>query len=195
MATVTIPSLPQHETQELKLLTSAVTPTQTFGGPTQRISRLGDRFSLTVTTRRLSYTQGVSVVATLLQGLSNKVLVPIQQPGLAIGTPGNPIATSGAGTTINLSGFTPGYSIRAGQVFSLIHGGKRYVHIATAAATASGGSVSLSIYPMLRTPVTSGDVVEFATPKIEGFLADTSQGWSVGLSQAIGLTFNVVEAL
>lgn len=195
MATVSIPSLPQHETQELKLQSSAVTPTQTFGGPTQRISRLGDRFTLTVSTRRLSYTQGASVVASLLQGLSNKVAVPIQQPGLAIGTPGNPTVVGGSGTTLNLTGFTSGYAIRAGQVFSIVHGGKRYVHIAAAGASAPGGAVSLQIYPMLRTPVTSGDVVEFAAPKIEGFLADTSAGWSVGLAQSIGLTFSVVESL
>ncbi len=192
---ISIPSLPQHETQELKLVSSATNNTPQFGGPVQRVSRLGDRFTYSVNTRKLNATQAGSVVAALLQGLSNKVVVSVQQPGLTIGTPGNPTVTSGAGTTLNLTGFTAGYAIRAGQLFSLVHGGKRYLHMASAAATATGGAVTLSIWPMLRTPVTSGDAVEFAEPKIEGFLSDTSQGWSVGLSQAIGLTFTVSEAL
>lgn len=193
---ISIPSLPQHENQELKLVSAAITTQQTFGGPIQRINRVGgDRWTLTVNTRKLSYAQGASVVAALLQGLSNKVTCPVQQPGLSIGAPGNPTAVGGSGTTLNLTGFTAGYAIRAGQVFSIVHGGKRYLHQATAAATANGGAVTLSIYPMLRTPVTSGDAVEFANPQIEGFLADTSQGWSVGMSQAIGLTFSIVEAL
>lgn len=191
---ISIPSLPQHENQELKLVTSATNNTPQFGGPVQRVSRLGDRFTYAVNTRKLSYVQGASVIAALIQGLSNKVVCPVQQPGLAIGTPGNPTVLGGSGTTLNLTGFTNGYQIRAGQLFSLVHGGKRYLHMATADATANGGAVSLSIFPMLRTAVTSGDVAEFATPKIEGFLSDTSQGWSVGLSQAIGLTFSISEA-
>ncbi|WP_395444056.1 hypothetical protein [Caulobacter sp. UC70_42] len=192
--TISIPSLPQHEAQELKLVSSATNATPQFGGPVQRISRLGDRFTLTVNTRKLSYTQGASVVAALLQGLSNKVTCPVQQPGLAIGSPGNPTVVSGSGTTLTLTGFTNGYAIRSGQLFSIVHGGKRYLHMATAAATAAGGAATLTVFPMLRTPMTSGDAAEFANPQIEGFLADTSQGWSVGLSQAIGLTFSISEA-
>jgi len=138
----------------------------------------------------------MSVVAALMQGLSNKVVCPVQQPGLAIGSSGSPVVVSGSGTTLTVNGFAANYPIRPGQLFSIVHGGKRYLHQVTAAATANAtGAASLSIYPMLRTVVSAGDACEFSVPKIEGFLSDTSQGWSVGLAQSIGLTFSVVEAL
>ena len=157
---------------------------------------MGDRWSYQVTTRPLSYTQGVTVAVKLTQGTSQKVVCPVQQPGLAIGSPGNPLAGSGSGTTLNVTGFAANYSVRVGQMFSLVHGGKRYLHQITDAVTATAGGVAtLAIWPTLRTPVTGGDVCEFANPQIEGFLTGLEQGWTTGLAQAIGLTFVVAEAL
>jgi hypothetical protein len=194
---VTIPSFPQHQTQTLTLTTSAIDNTPQYSGPRQRVSRLGDRWKLDVTCRPLPYTQAVGVVAALVQGTSQRVVVPVQQPGLTIGTPGSPVAASAAsgGTTISASGFTASYAIQAGQYCSVVHGGKRFLHIITSATTATaGGAATLSVWPMLRTPITAGDVLEFASPKIEGFLA-TTQAWSVGLAKSVGLTFVVEEAL
>lgn len=194
---VTIPSFPAHQTQTLTLVTSAIDNTPQYSGPRQRVSRLGDRWKLDVVCRPLAYAQAVGVVAALVQGTSQRVVVPVQQPGLTIGSPGNPVAATAAsgGTTVSASGFSASYAVQPGQYFSLVHGGKRYLHIITAATTATaGGAATLAIWPMLRTPLTAGDVLEFATPKIEGYLA-LSQAWSVGLAKSVGLTFVVEEAL
>ncbi|TXI01181.1 MAG: hypothetical protein E6Q76_17455 [Rhizobium sp.] len=145
----------------------------------------------------MPYTQAVGVVAALIQGTSQRVIVPVQQAGLKIGNPGSPVISANAtgGMTISASGFSASYSIKAGQYFSVIHSGKRYLHMVTADTTATtGGAASLSIFPMLRSPLSSGDVLEFAKPYIEGFLP-ISQQWSVGLAQAVGLAFSVEEAL
>jgi hypothetical protein len=193
---ISIPVLPQHAQQELKLLSSAVVNKGTFGGSEQRIARLGDRYSYQVSTRPLSYTQGMTVVAKLVQGTSQKLLCPVQQPGLSIGSPGTPVVVSGSGTTLNLSGLSASYPVRAGQMFSVVHLGKRYLHMATDPVTATaGGIATVAIWPMLRTTVTAGDVVEIATPQIEGFLSGLEQGWTTDLAQAIGLTFTVSESL
>lgn len=194
---ITIPSFPQHQNQSLTLITSAIDNTPSYSGPRQRISRLGDRWKLEVTCRALPYTQAVGVVAALIQGTSQRVIVPVQQAGLKIGNPGSPVISANAtgGMTISASGFSASYSIKAGQYFSVIHSGKRYLHMVTADTTATtGGAASLSIFPMLRSPLSSGDVLEFAKPYIEGFLP-ISQQWSVGLAQAVGLAFSVEEAL
>lgn len=192
---IQLPNLSQHATSTLTLRTNAIDNKPQFGGPTQRVSRLGDRFKLDVVCRPLGYVQAMTVVATLIQGVSQKVLCPVQQPGLKIGTPGNPVASSGSGTTLTVNQLSASYAIRAGQMFSIVHGGKRYLHMVTAAATASAGGVAtLAITPMLRTAITPGDVCEFAAPQIEGFLAETTQSWSVGLASSVGLTFSVEES-
>ena len=192
---ITLQVLPQHIQQSLKLISSAINNTPQFGGPAQRVSRMGDRYQMDVTTRSLMYADAAALIADLTQGTSQKVLCPVQQPGLVIGSTGNPVVSSGSGSTLNLTGFAANYPIRKGQFFSLVHGGKRYLHYASAAATANAsGVVALSIWPMLRTTVSGGDVCEFAVPKIEGFLSDTSWSWSVGIAQTVGLTFSIVES-
>jgi hypothetical protein len=193
---ISLPILPKHAQQELRLLSSAVVNKGTFNGSEQRIARLGDRYSYQVSTRPLSYTQAMTVVAKLVQGTTQKLLCPIQQGDLAIGSPGSPVVVSGSGTTLNIQGLSASYSIRAGQMFSIVHAGKRYLHMVTDAVTATaGGIATVAIWPMLRMTLTTGDVCEFATPQIEGFLTGLEQGWNTDLAQAIGLTFTVSEAL
>lgn len=164
-----------------------------MGGPTQRFARVGDRWVLSVSCRSMSYAQSVGVVAVLNQGTSNKLLCPVPQPGLTIGSPGSPVVSSGSGTSLSISGFTSGYGIQAGQMFSIVHGGVRYLHQATAAVTASGGSATIVIQPMLKVVVTAGDVCEFAVPYIEGFGA-TSQDIVVNRNNASALNFTITEA-
>src|SRR3546814_1868617 len=53
--------------------------------------------------------------------------------------------------------------------FSIVHGGRRYVHMFTASVVASGtGTVTASIFPPLRTSLSVNYLFEIAAPKIEG---------------------------
>lgn len=191
---ITLAIVPQSQ-QQITFTSSAVENTPSYAGGRQRIARLGDRFKIDVTCRALSYTQAATVVSKLLQGSNSTVLVPVAQPGLNVGAPGSPVIASAAtgGTTITVSGFTSGYAVKEGQYFSIVHGGKRYLHLVTEAKTVSG-TTTLKIFPTLRTPVSANDVLEFAQPYLEGFLPVT-QNWSVGLAQTVGLTFSVEESL
>jgi hypothetical protein len=191
---IAIPSIPVPSQTVLTLRSNAITLTPTMGGPVQRIARPGDKWNLTVTAQAMSYMQAVAIVSALVQGTANKVLSPVPQPGMTIGSPGSPVLVSGAGTSIGVSGFSSGYSIHNGQIFSLVHAGIRYLHQVTADATATGGSATLSIFPMLKIVPSAGDVLEFSPPKIEGFLDSPTQGWSVGIVQTVGLTFSITEA-
>lgn len=140
--------------------------------------------------------QAHAFTSKLARGTTEKLLVPVPQKGLVIGSPGSPTMQSGTvGTTIVATGFSAGYAIREGQFFSHVAGGVRYLYRVTADATANGsGAATFSINTMLRVPPSTGDALEFATPKIEGFTAQQSQGWTLGQGRAVAIDFTVVEA-
>ncbi len=99
------------------------------------------------------------------------------QPGLDIGNPGAPVVNGSgqAGLALMLRGFAAGYVVREGQFFSIIHGGRRYLHCAESDATANfSGGLILGLYPMLRIKPLDGAVCEFAKPYIEGIVAGSS---------------------
>ena len=191
---ITLPNIPQSQ-QTITFTSSAVENTPSFNGSRQRIARLGDRFKVDIKCRSLTYPQATKVVSKLLQGSNETVLVPVAQPGLEIGDPGAPVIAADApgGTTISVAGFSNGYTVREGQYFSIVHDGKRYLHMVTEEKTIAG-SGTLSIFPTLRSPVSTNDVLEFAQPYLEGFLPVT-QNWSVGLVQTVGLSYTVEESL
>lgn len=135
-------------------------------------------------------------VSRLILGKTNRALLKFPQPGLKIGAPGAAkvkTATSG-GTSLPLKTLTPGYAIREGQFFSVIHGTRRYLYRAAAQAIANGsGDVTVTIDPMLRTAVSVNDVVEFV-PLIEGFIQGDEQAWALALEHHTGLSFSITEA-
>jgi len=168
-----------------------------MGGPTQRIAKLGDRWTLEIVCRPMRNNQVQPLITALLQGLSEKTIASVPQHDIEIGNPGTPVVSGGGqtGSTLVLTGFTPGYQIKNGQFFSVVANGVRYLHRARADATASGGgTVSLPILPMLKVSPPAGSVCEFADPKIEGFIEGNEQGWTTGMIGNVGLTFKIKEA-
>src|SRR3546814_19762864 len=92
------------------------------------------------------------------------------QPGFTIGAPVSPLVSTAAsgGTALAIKSLTPSYAIREGQFFSIVHGGRRYVHMLTASVVASGtGTVTASTFTPLRTSISVIDVVAIAAPKTE----------------------------
>src|SRR3546814_12881129 len=89
-------------------------------------------------------------VSRLLQAKQDRLLMDWPQPGFTIGAPGSPLVSTAAsgGTALAIKSLTPSYAIREGQFFSIVHGGRRYVHMFTASVVASGtGTVTASIFP------------------------------------------------
>jgi hypothetical protein len=169
-----------------------------LGGADQKLNRLGDRFALDVTMPPIpSAEDGAAWVAAVIQGQKEGVLFPWPQ-GIDIAGAGA-LAVDGAGqagTSLDVKGSTPGRTFARGQFFSVIHSGRRYLHILTAAATADGaGKASFSIEPMIRTAGYSNNaVIEIDEPMIEGFLEGNAREWTLDTAMFVGLQFRIKEA-
>jgi hypothetical protein len=168
-----------------------------FGGALQKLRRLGDRFALSVNMPpMLSAEAGMTWVARLIAARGEGAIMPWPQPGFDPGAPGSPqVAVAGqTGSQLLVSGFSFNYRPREGQFFSIIHGGRRYLHVVAADANAgSDGTVTLSIRPMLRVSPAAGAICEFARPMIEGLLMGDEQGWNLSTARTTGLSFGLQE--
>ena len=169
-----------------------------LGGPEQRINRVGTRFGLRVTLPPLEAGEGMPYLSRLLTGREQTVLLPWPLLDFDPGTPGAPRVNGNVsgGSILPLRGLTVGSQIKEGQFFSVIHNGRRYIHMFTANATANiSGIASVTIYPMLRTNLLDNAVVEIAAPMIEGFVSPGDEiSWSIGLSNDREISFSVMEA-
>ena len=146
-----------------------------LGGPSLRIPRMGDRFALDVQTGQLrNDDDGRRFISALTQATTGDALFPFLQPNL----PNPPVAGStvvdGAnqsGTVLIIRGGRVSAMLANGRFFSIVHAGRRYLHMLTEDVTIGGdGRVGFLIWPMLRFRTVDGEAVEFDAPKIEGQL-------------------------
>lgn len=169
-----------------------------LGGPEQRINRLGTRFALRVTLPPMDTKDEALVIQSrLLRSREDRLQMAWPQPGFDTGYSGAPVVAAGvtSGTTLPLAGLIPGYVVREGQFFSIIHAGRRYVHMFSADATVnSDGTVNAAIWPMLRTPLSVGDVVEIAVPRIEGLVSPGEEiSWQISVDRMTSFSFTIAE--
>lgn len=195
---ITLPALPGARSATPRLQDWGADLTPSLGGAMQRLNRLGSRHALDVEMPpMLAEPDGRIWVSRLKRGKTDRVLFEFPQLDLVIGSPGSPkvkTVTAG-GTSVPLKGLTPGYAIREGQFFSIIHNGRRYLHSADAQAIADAvGDVTVTVTPMLRVSLSVDDVVEIAKPMIEGALAGDEFAWSIDVARTVGLAFSIVEA-
>lgn len=195
---IALPTSPQPNAAVPSYLDWGGVLTPVFGGADQKLNRLGDRFALDVTMPEMrSADLGMGWVAKLILGQRQGVILPWPQPGFLPGTPGSPVVNGAgqAGSTLLLRGFAPRYAVRLGQFFSIVHGGRRYLHMAAADAAADAdGNLSLAIAPMLRVSPANGAICEFAVPMIEGLLEGNTRDWNLTVAQTTGLSFRIKEA-
>lgn len=195
---VTLPTCPYPTDYQVLLRDFGAVLTPFLGGPEQRINRLGMRFGLRLTMPPMDADEGMVYLSRLLQGRQSTVILPWPLLDFDPGTPGAPLVSAAvaSGTTIPIKGLTPGYQVNEGQFFSVIHSGRRYVYMFTADATANGsGNLSAAIFPLLRTALSTNDVIEIAQPKIEGLVMPGEEiSWQIGLDNAREFSFSVLEA-
>lgn len=178
---ILLPSTPALKTDSPTMLDWGGPLTAVNGGATQTLLRLGTRHALDFTipmmpTEPLGRIWAGKLRLAKLFG----ALLPFDQDGFKIGSPGSPVVAGGgqAGMVLSMRGFQPGYGVRFDQAFSLIHAGRRYLHFTADAAIAVDGTLTLPIFPMLRVIPADGDVLEFAKPMIQGSLAGQQVKWS-----------------
>jgi hypothetical protein len=197
---VTLPSSPAPtDGTEPSYLDWGGTLRPIFGGSLQKLRRLGDRFAITVALPpMLNADQGMQWIARLIRARGEGAILPWPQPGFDPGPVlGARVAFAGqTGTTLTIEGFDPAtYTVREGQFFSIVHGGRRYLHVAAEDRTAMDGRINgLAIRPMLRVSPANGSACEFAVPKIEGLLGGDEQTWTPSTARTIGLSFTIQEA-
>lgn len=181
MTAILLPSKPALKTDSPTMLDWGGALTAPNGGATQTLLRLGTRHAIEFTIPPMK-TEPLGRIwsAKLRQAKLYGALLAFGQDGFKIGACGSPVVAGAgqAGSMLLLRGFQPGYSVRYGQAFSIIHAGRRYLHFAADGVGSVNGTLTLPIFPMLRIIPDDGDVCEFAKPMIQGSLAGNSVKWT-----------------
>lgn len=102
-----LPAKPAPREISWEKISAANVLSPAFGGAEQELNRKGTRWALTFSMRPMTYVQ--SMDWDDLESEGQTVVMRVHQPGLDIGTPGQPrVATSGQlGSTVLLDGLTP----------------------------------------------------------------------------------------
>jgi hypothetical protein len=174
---IDLTGLPEHDSQMIPVEFGGVVQSP-LGGAAMNLRRLGDRWSMQVTTAALPMEpDGRRWAARLTRARRCGAVMPIELEGFAPGLVGAPViaADTRSGRVLTLSGLRANYVVREGQWLSIIHGGRR-VHTdqVLAQVVADGsGNATIEMQNLLRTGLHPGDVVELARPMIQGLFKDT----------------------
>jgi hypothetical protein len=146
--------------------------TPPLGGPVQRINRLGNRYAIELNLPAMDPFDARLWSAALARAVTQGARWRLRQVGLDIGPLRNVVVAGAgqAGTTLAVSGGTPGAPWHAGQFFNLVAGGRRYLHqLAAAGRFAADGTAALPLAEMLRTVPAATAPLDFL-PVIEGWI-------------------------
>lgn len=194
--TIALPTSPRAAGAKPRLIGNSVQTDPVVGAAVQRKVRLGSRWSLDVTLPPMDYEAGMAWTADLASSETEEVLLLWPQPSELVGSIGSPVVNGAgqAGTALVVRGAAAGYTFKKGLFFSLVEGGRRYLHQVSAASTANGaGAATLQIKPMLRVAPSDGAFLEFSEPKIQGW-AQVSPGWDIDAALQVGISLTVTEA-
>lgn len=197
MTAITLPTSPRPSAAAPSLRSFGVDLTPPLGGPVQRASRLGSRFVVDVTYPIMTKAQFDPLLAALMNAEAQGLPVVLELPqDTAPSGLGSPLVNgaSQTGTTLNADAFTNSVAIPVGAFFSFTAGGRNNLHMIRAAVSANGSGVAaLPIAPMLRASPADNAALNFATPKVEGFVEGEIK-WSVDTAKRYSLSFSVAEA-
>lgn len=186
---------PASATPALLFFGAQLTPS--LGGPVQQVERMGSRFRLSVTMPPMRGAMARQWVARLVRGKSAGVRMPFPLLDFKPGVPGQFLVNGAgqAGKGLAIDGGRANYVFREGQFFSILTGGRHYVHMITAETIASGaGSATIPIEPMLRVSPADNAELHVGRPMIEGFIAGEEWAWEMSLAHFQQLSFDIAEA-
>ncbi len=172
---ITLPSLRGVKIDKPRLIDFGGALKPIMGGDVQHLMRLGTRHAIDITVPTMpAEPDGRIFAARLRRAKVFGALTAFRQDGMTIGTPGNPVVDGAgqSGFSLAMRAFTVAYTVREGQYFSLVTGGRRYLYFATTDVTIpANGKATIPLFPMLRKIPADGDACEFAAPMIEGSLS------------------------
>lgn len=197
--TISLPSLPAPTsgTPLFKDFGGILSPF--LGGPEQRLNRVGSRFGVKIVMPLfVNESEGRVFISRLLRARQERLVMKWPMGRFDAGSPGAPqiSATIASGSAISIKGLSAGYTVKEGQFFSVIHGGRYYLHMFIGGGTADGsGNLSANIFPMLRTNLSINDSVQIAQPMIEGNVSSGDEmSWEISVERYMSLSFSVMEA-
>lgn len=160
----------------------------------QRFTNVGTgKWALDITCPAMTLAMAEALVGGLLRAQREEVTLPWPQPGRIIGAPGARTigaASSSNATVLDVAGGAA-YPARALQFFNVVGpDGRLYLHSTTQANQLPG---SIAIAPALRIAGASGLALDFATPKIQGFVVGKETAWTVDTARHYGVAFTVME--
>lgn len=179
---ITLPTLPRQASLDFRMQDLGGDLTPIFGGPVQRILRLGSRLLADVTLPTLTAACARTWIAARLRAKTEGETLRLTVPQMGA-APADRAAISGAGAGLVVA---DGTGLAAGQLFSFEAGGVVYLHMVTGVA---GGAVSVG--PALRANP-AGLTLNFAAPVIEGLV--DGPDWSLERMRFVGQRFTLAEA-
>lgn len=204
MASVLLPTLPRGAKCNPQPLEAGGPLLPIFGaGARQDMQRTGDRWGVEVsppasTQRYASQVYGARMEAKRT-GSTLTLEWPQPQFTLPIGSPKINGADQG-GTTLIIDGVTPQTFLPAMTFFSVVGptqdglSTRNYLHMVTEdKLIGASGAATIRIWPMMRVVYDDNADLEFATPKIEGFI-HTPADYSLEFRRFFGFpSFTIIE--
>lgn len=182
---------PPKQKAKLEYISYSVDVESTYGGPTKRINRLGDRYSYTVNLKARG-SQGAPAIALLNRGRREQVRMPVNQ---AVDYPPTSITvrtSATGGSTIALQGSG---ELKAGQ-FIVLHGvgTRQYLHMVAEDAVIASGGTNVRLTPPIRAAINAGSHVETANPTITGWLSGKTTEWTINELKIVEVELVITEA-
>lgn len=183
---ILLPSKPAFKADSFSMLDWGGPLTPQNGGAVQMLMRLGTRGSFEFTLPPMpTEPLGRLWSGTLRLAKLYGAIMPFGLDGFRPGACGVPVVDGAgqSGSTLKIRGFQRGGGVKFDQPFSLIHGGRRYVHFFATDIISLDGTLTVDIFPMLRVIPDDGDVIEITRPMIQGSLSASKWtrqlgGWS-----------------
>jgi len=183
--TVLFPILPRGAVVTPRLVRYGGDLISSLGGPTQRISRFGTRYAVTVELPTLDAVCAGRWLACPLAAEAHGETLTLTMPQ-TLAVPVGPATGTGAAGAVQIQYAGP-VPILPGTWFSFVAGGRNYLHLVT--GTPAAGSLSIS--PALRAPM-AASAMDFVAPKLEGFVEETE--WSLEWFKFVGHGFTLIES-
>lgn len=186
--------IPKRAKMAVRMIGGHVEPPTDKGGVVQRFTNVGSgKFALDITCPPMEMDEAAPLIGGLLRAQREEVTLPWPQPRLAIGAPGARtvgVASSSNATVLDVAGGAA-YLARALQYFNLVGpDGRLYLHALTQANQIPG---SILIAPATRIEADAGLSLDFATPKIQGFVEGDVTTYTVDTACHAGVAFSIVE--
>lgn len=192
---VELPATPKPNSANPTLIDYGGIMRPASGAAAQRIDRAGSRFRIEVGFPPMPADTGRVFLSRLVKAKRDGIKIEYPLIGVSQGSPGSPVVNGAgqSGTTLNVRGLSAGYQVKEGYWLSISNGSRSYLHVVTAAATASGGAMAISIAPALRYPFADGAAVNLSAPVIDGFVVGEDWSWELDINNHMGLSVSIEE--